>query len=88
VACSHIIADYMIRGKKLDDMSLLNFSVNTYKSDHLHPCRGEIRAQTVPYLQGSCKGNPVVLRKSLSLAVGNPKMNISGYNTWKYEILT
>jgi hypothetical protein len=35
-----------------------------------------------------CKGNPVVLRKSLSLAGGNPKMNISGYNTWKYEILT
>src|ERR1700733_15635773 len=32
-----------------------------------------------------CKGNPVVLRKSLSLAGRNPKMNISGYNTWKYE---
>jgi hypothetical protein len=35
-----------------------------------------------------CKGNPVMLRKSLSLAGGNPKMNISGYNTWKHEILT
>jgi hypothetical protein len=32
-------------------------------------------------IQTICKGNPVVLRKSLSLAGGNSKMNISGYNT-------
>jgi hypothetical protein len=28
-----------------------------------------------------CKGNPVILRKSLRLAGGNPKNDISGYNT-------
>jgi hypothetical protein len=32
-----------------------------------------------------CKGNPVMLRKSLSLAGGNPKMNINGYNTWNMK---
>jgi hypothetical protein len=32
---------------------------------------------------GGCKGNPVRLRKSLRLAGGNPKNDISGYNTQK-----
>jgi hypothetical protein len=32
---------------------------------------------------GICKGNPVRLRKSLRLAGGNPKNDISGYNTQK-----
>lgn len=45
----------MIRVEKLDDMSLLDFNINTYESNHWCPHRGEIRADTVPYLQGSHK---------------------------------
>jgi hypothetical protein len=46
------------------------------------------KLETEPRWLGFCKGNLAVLRQSLSLAGGNPKMNINGYNTWKQEVLT
>jgi hypothetical protein len=46
------------------------------------------KLETEPRWLSFCKGNLAVLRQSLSLAGGNPKMNINGYNTWKQEVLT